>query len=56
MSHSQVDDLINIVLKILLGDTFKVKNHNDINSLWDLAATHLSLMCVFFHEAFFVLI
>ena len=56
MSHSQVDALIKVVCKIITGDTFKVKNHKEINALWELAASHLSLVCIFCSWMFFVLI
>ena len=56
MFHSQVNALIKVVWKIITGDTLKVKNHKEINALWELAASHLSPVCIFYSWTFFVLI
>jgi hypothetical protein len=39
--------LIKAVQKIVAGDTFKVKSHNEINALWELAASRLSPVSMF---------
>lgn len=48
MSHPQVTALIKVVQKIIAGDTFKVKSHKEIDALWELAASRLSPVHMFF--------